>query len=282
MRNSLVVILMMVLSSCRPSVEVQESNVSPARIISLAPAITQKLYLLGVGERLIADTVYCDRPEEAKGKIKIGNVTQVNIELIVSLQPDLVMASKLTRPEQVKTLENLGIRVVTCPNVGSFDEMCEEFEKIGRMVGAEERARDIVVSAKEQVSGVRNLTSELPEKRVFVQIGCKPLFTVTRDSFVNDYIEFAGGYNIAGGERSGIYSREKVVKENPEIIIITTMGMVGEEEKKVWMDYHSISAVQSGRIYVIDSYDMCSPTPIVFVDTLKKIVEILHPGVFAN
>ena len=277
MRRCLSILLVLFVGSCRPAIKSSRPHPSPRRIVSLAPAITQKLYLLGVDERLVANTVYCKRPDDARHKAKIGNVTQVNVEMIVSLKPDLVIASSLTRPEQVQKLRGLGIHVVRCSNPSSFSAMCDEFVTLGKLVDEEGRAERIVARARDDVASIRKLTAGIPRKRMFVQIGAKPLFTVTKQSFVNDYIEFAGGENVVDQETSGICSREKVIKEDPEVILISTMGIVGEEEKKVWLNYPTISAVRSNSIHVLDAYDLCSPTPVVFVDTLKKIVKLLHP-----
>lgn len=89
-------------------------------------------------------------------------------------------------------------------------------------------------------------------------------------------IEFAGGINIGPSGRSGIYSREQAVKDNPDVIIILNMGIATEEEKKRWLKYKTINAVKNNRIYIIDSYKLGSLTPVSFVNSLKEIVEILH------
>lgn len=280
MRNLCLFIMISILTcSCSESKKAITTVSNPQRIISLAPAITQKLYLLGADNRLIANTVYCQTPDEAKLKTKIGNVTQANIEMIVSLKPDLVIASRLTKPEQAQKLMNMGISVATAPNSESFNALCEDFISLGQLVGAGERAKLIVEQARKEVDAIQKRTAGLPKKRVFVQIGAKPLFAVTRKYFVNDYIVLAGGENVAGNEKSGIYSREKVVEDDPDVIIITTMGMVGDEEKKVWFNYPSITAVKNNDIHVIDSYRICSPTPVTFVETLNEIVGILHPEI---
>lgn len=251
----------------------------PQRIVSLGPPVTQALYVLGVQHRLIADTVYCTQPEDARHKTKIGNVTQVNIEKIVSLKPDLVIATSLTRPEQIEKIRALGITTARFTNPNSFRGMCDELLKLGGLVGKSEEAERIVELAAADVERIRKSTSRLPRKRVFVQLGSKPLFTVTRDSFINDYITFAGGENISEGEMSGIYSREKVIEKDPEVIIISTMGMAGDEEKEAWLRYPVVSAVKTGNIHVMDSYRLCSPTPVTFADTLREIARMLNPTV---
>jgi iron complex transport system substrate-binding protein len=109
-------------------------------------------------------------------------------------------------------------------------------------------------------------------------LGAKPLFAATGRYFVNDYIEFAGGVNIAKGAKEGIYSREEILRANPDVIVIVTMGIVGEEEKRIWKRYETINATKNNKIYIVDSYDFCNPTPVSFVKTLEQMVGILHSG----
>jgi len=247
----------------------------PQRIISLGAGITRELYLLGVEDRLIANTIYCRMPPEAEKKEKIGGVVEVNIEKIVSLKPDLILATSLTEPKAIQKLKKLGIKVITFSAPESFSEICEQFLELGKIVGREKEAEEIIYRVKKAVFSVRQKVKKLPRPKVLVQVGARPLWVATKDSLINDFIEFAGGKNI-GPERSGIYSREKVLEENPDVIIITTMGIVGENEKKLWQKYKAINAVKNNRVYIIDSYKLCSPTPASFVETLKEIAGILH------
>jgi iron complex transport system substrate-binding protein len=121
---------------------------------------------------------------------------------------------------------------------------------------------------------------ELPAEKVFVQLGSKPLFAATKDFFINDLIEFARGINIFKDAQSGLVSREEVVRKNPDVIIITTMGITGEKEQKSWQQYKTVNAVKNNRIYLVDSDSMCSPTPVSFAELLETIAKILHPEAY--
>jgi len=249
----------------------------PQRIISLGPPLTEQIYLLGAENKLIANTVYCEKPPQAKEKEKIGTVIEVNLEKIVGLKPDLVLATSLTNRKTKEKLKNLGIEVAVFPEPETFTQICSQFLELGRLTGKEKKAEEIVKSVKSKAAAIKNEVENLRKPKVFIQIGAKPLFAATGASFVNDFIEFAGGINIAKEARSGIYSREQVLKKNPDVIIIATMGIAGEKEKGVWKRHKSLKAVEKNRIYIIDSYELCSPTPISFVETLKELVTILHP-----
>jgi len=249
----------------------------PQRIISLGPSLTEELFLLGVQDKIVGVTTYCQRPPEVKAKKKVGTVVEVNVERIMSLKPDLVLATSLTNPKQAKKLKSLGIRVVNFPEAGNFSQICERFLELAKMVGREKEARDIIEKAKSRVGSVRQKAKGLPKPKVFIQVGARPLVTVTVDSFIHSLIEFAGGINIVSGAKSGLYSREEVLKQNPEVIIIVTMGIVGEEEKGVWERYKTLQAAKKKRVCIIGSDKVCSPTPISFVDVLEEMFELLHP-----
>ena len=254
----------------------------PKRIVSLGPSITEGLYLLGAGDRIVGVTTYCIKPPQAKKKEKIGSVTEVDVEKIANLKPDLVIATSLTSQKAKEKLKGLGIKVVDFSLPGNFSDLCEKFLMLGRIVGKGSEAEDIVIKANREIDTIRNRLKGLPKPKVFIQVGARPLFTMTKDSFVNDLIELAGGINIAGEARGGLYSREKVIEQNPDVIIIMTMGIVGEEEKRIWQRYRTLKAVRDNRIYIMDSYKIGSPTPVTFVETLKEMAGLLHPEVFVK
>ncbi len=254
------------------------AGLSPHRLVSLGPTITEKLYLLGAQDNLVGVTTYCVRPPEACAKEKIGNVTQVNVEKIVDLKPDLVLATSLTDHRAVESLKRLGIHVIVFDEPRSYAETNEQFLELGRIVGREREAREIIRTTDQRVVAIRKRIKGLSRPSVFVQLGTKPLFAATKDSFVNDFIEFAGGTNIALEAKSGFYSREEVLKQDPDIIILVGMDAQTANEKKVWQKFRALKAVKNDRIFIMDSYRVCSPTPRTFVDALEEMVKALHPG----
>ena len=252
----------------------------PQRIVSLGPIITEMIYLLDADKQLIANTSYCIKPEDARNKEKIGSMIQMNVEKIISLRPDLILASPLSKAKQLAVLENMGVRVKRITNPKTFAEMCQLTLTMGELLGREEKARMIVDQAQKEVDAVLAITRNLPKKTVFMQIGVKPLHSATRDTFLNEYIEYAGGINIAAQEKTGVYSREKVLEGNPDVIFITTMGSseaLGEHEKETWMRYPTLKAAQKNEIHILNSYLVCSPTAGTFARGLREIARILHP-----
>ena len=144
-------------------------------------------------------------------------------------------------------------------------------------MGKENVANEIIKKSKQNVYMINDKVKGLRRTRVFIQIGARPLFTVTGDSFINDLIICAGGVNVAEDAKTGLFTREEVLKRNPEVILITTMGMVGQQEKEIWKRYKTIDAVKNNRIYIVDAHKVCSPTPQSFVELLEELVIIFHP-----
>ena len=263
----------------------QDTGTTAQRIVSLGPINTENVYLLNAQDRLIANTVYCVNPPAAKEKEKIGTLLQANIEKIVSLKPDLVLATSLTRPRQVAKLKRLGINVVQFTQPANFDEISEQFIKLGQLIGREERARRIVHEARRAIDQIQKKTAGRSKKKVFLQVGTRPLFASVEDSFTNEFITLGGGKNIAKGSLQGVYSREKVIAQNPDLIIIAIMGtegIAGEKEQQKWMRYPSISAVKNNNIHIVDPNLVCSPTPLTFVEALRTITSLIHPEIIIN
>ncbi|MBU4478521.1 MAG: ABC transporter substrate-binding protein [Candidatus Omnitrophica bacterium] len=250
----------------------------PRRIISLGPFITGDLVLLGAQDRIVGVTAYCPDVETVRDKERVGNVVEVNVEKIVSLGPDLVLATPLTGVKAKEALRKLGIRVVDMPQAKNFSDICGQFLMLGELVGAKEKAEEIISEAREKVDVLRKQAAAMPRKKVFVQVGSRPLFTMNRDYFINDIINLAGGINIAEHAGSGMYSREKVVEENPDIIIITTMGIAGEQEMAAWRAFPGINAVKENKIFIIDSNMFCVPTPFNFCAALERVAAFLQEG----
>jgi len=245
------------------------------KIVSLGPAITEDIYLLGKGDNIVGNTIYCNRPKEAKYKEKVGNVIDVNVEKIYSLRPDIVFATNLTNPKNVKKLKELGIRVEVFSYPKNFNQLCEQFLKIGEIIGEKEKAEEIIKEVRKEIEKIKEKTKNMGKNKVLVQIGTKPLWVAGEDTFIGEMVKFSGGDNIIKGE-GGIYSIEEIIKKNPEIIIITSMGIDTEEEKKTWQKYKMIDAVKNNKIFVVDSDKVCSPTPLTFLEVVKELYEILH------
>lgn len=252
----------------------------PQRIVSLGPINTENVFLLGAGERMVANTSYCVRPKAAQDKEKIGSVMQVSIEKIIGLNPDLVLASGLTHSRQITQLQSAGIRVVQFKQPASFAAICAQFLELGNLLGLEKLAERIVSQAKSEVEAIHSNIAHLPKQKVFFQVGSQPLFSSVSSSFTNDFILLGGGINIAGEQKKGTTNYEKVIAENPDVIIIAIMGSetgIAAREKRNWQRISVINAVQNDRIHVINPNISCSPSPATFAETLAIMADLIHP-----
>jgi len=247
------------------------------RIISLGPVITEELYLLSSESKLVGNTVYCQHPAAAKSIEKVGNVQEINLEKIVALRPDVVLATVLTDERSKERLRRMGINVVDVPNARNFDEVCESFLKLAQIVGRLDKAQEIVTQARKEVKALREKLEGIVPLRVFVQVGVNPLVTIGVESFANDFIQFAGGVNIVTEKGYLQYSLERVLASDPDVLLISSMGFGGEQARKEWLKFPVLKAVREQRVFIIDEYAMCSPTPLGFVATLRTIIHLLYP-----
>ena len=135
----------------------------------------------------------------------------------------------------------------------------------------------MVSRAEERVRAISHRVANRKNTRVFCQIGAHPLFAAVGDTLLNDLIEHANGTNVAKEAKIGFYNREAVIRQDPDVIIIVTMGIAAENERLAWRKFKSIKAVRNGRVFVMDAYRTCSPTPLTFADALAEIAGILHP-----
>lgn len=249
----------------------------PKRIVSLAPSMTEELYLLRAEDNLVGNTTYCVTPPAARYKKRVGAITKIDLEKIVSLKPDLVLATSLTNPKTIQKLRDLGVEVRIFPAPKNFTILCDQFLELGIAVGQELRAREIVKAAEEKVAAIKLRTAAFVKPKVFIEIGAKPLFTANSDYIINDFVNLAGGENIAEGAKIGSYSKEEVMRRDADVILIVTMGFAGEAERESWRKLKTLSAVKHDRIYIISSQKICGPTPVTFVKTLEEISALLHP-----
>ena len=248
---------------------------TPTRIVSLAPSLTKNVYFLEQQHKLVGCTSYCDTAV-ANGKEVVASAVKVNIEKVVSLKPDLVITTTMTNPETLDMLKKFNIRVETFPTAKSFDEICKQTIRLGQIIGAESNAKRIVTQSETKIKSLASSTRKDKSPSVFFQIGAKPLFTVIPGTFMNDYILLAGGKNVVTTTKTGTITREAVIASNPDVIFIVTMGIVGNEEKNVWESYSTLNAARNKKIFIIDSNDACTPTPVTFVKTLERVINLIY------
>ncbi|WP_025270345.1 ABC transporter substrate-binding protein [Hippea sp. KM1] len=248
------------------------------RIVSLTPVATKEIFMLKKGRAIVGCSRYGVVPKGFKVK-RVGSVVKADIETILKLKPDIVIVSSLMNLNDVKKMRSLGLNVVVFRQPKSFDDICNQMIRLAKLIHSEDIANDIVKRARDMVFRIKKATEGLKKPKVFVQIGANPLFTAGGDSFINDFITFAGGINIASDVRSGIYSPAEVIRNNPDAIIISQMGFDGERQAARWRRFAFLNAVKNNKILILNDYSLCSPDPLSFAKTLLKIAKFLHPEV---
>lgn len=270
-----ILIVLAVIACSQTKKPKQQSSSNELKIVSLAPSITKELIYLGVKHQIVGITSYCIMAETNPDLI-VGTAIDINIERVLLLQPDIVLATGLTKNEDIETLESNGVKVYTVGKLDSYKEICDEFLAIGELVKKREAAEQIIQLTNVKIDSLRQTIKSTDSLSLFFQIGAKPLFAVIPNTFMNDLISFAKCKNVAFDMQHGTVSRETVLNRNPDIIYVATMGIVGDEERQIWESYGELSAVKSKKVLVIDSNMACTPSVNAFYNTLEQMIREIY------
>lgn len=237
---------------------------APARrIISLAPHVAESLYAAGAGDRLVGTVSYSDYPDAAKKLPRIGGYDRFDLEAIVALKPDLVIAwGSGNPPAQVEQLRRLGVTVfVTEPK--HLDDIPGQIERYGQLAGSESVARPAAERLRERLARLRRDNAGKPPVRVFYQIWKTPLTTVGGPQIISDAIRLCGGDNVFGqiAQTAPVVSLEAVLQADPEAIVATGMGEAAPEWLDDWKKWPHLTAVGRGNLFHINPDIMQRHTP---------------------
>lgn len=256
------------------------------RIVSLAPSNTEILFAIGAGDQVVGRDAYSDYPAEAIAVTDIGDTyADLNTELIVSLEPDLILAAEINTQEQVKALEDLGLTVYYLSNPTTLEEMYINLEIVAHLTGHETDAAELINSLDARVAVIDGAIAPLSSRpTVFYEIdGTDPAkpYTAGKGTFITLLIERAGASNIAGDiDGYPQLSLEQVVAADPSFIILgdSAFGVTAElvAARPGW---ENLSAVKNNQILPFDDNLLSRPGPRL-VDGLEALVAILHPDLF--
>ena len=261
----------------------------PGRIVSTSPSITEMLYALGLGPRVVGVTTFCHYPPEAAGKPKIGNYLQPNLETIVALRPDLVVAevSGVRRSEHLSSLKLNVIEVDDSTVAGIYDSI----QRIGRSAGVPEAAGTLVSRLRGALGEIHERTARLAPPRVVFVVGRAPgrleeLVVAGKSSYLDEVMAIAGGNNIF---RDTIAPYPKVTLEellarDPEVIVdmgemAQTAGVTERDKRAVvalWNRFPALAAVKRRRVFAVASDFFMVPGPRV-VDAAREFARMFHP-----
>lgn len=254
----------------------------PQRVISLAPSLTEILYFLGLGDRVVGVTTFSYYPPEAAKKPKVGSYVNLNVERIISLSPDLVIGTvDGNEPGVVDLLEQAGIAIYLV-NPRSLRQVMEAVSAIGLVCGIPKKARSLAMKLMRRVDRIVEKTRSLKKALVFLQINVKPIMSVNKETFHHDLIRLSGGRNMTRDAPIPYprISLEEVIGRKPEVILISSMerGREFEKARLEWLKWTFLPAVKNKRVHLIDSDLIDRPSPRI-VRGLEIMAKLIHPEV---
>jgi iron complex transport system substrate-binding protein len=257
------------------------------RIVSLAASNTEILFAIGAGSQTVGRDTFSDYPEEAKAVADIGGSWgELNLEAITALEPDLILASGLQTPEQVKSLQDVGLTVYLLPNPMDLDGLYANLETVAQLTGRQTEAAALIESLKARVAAVTELVAPLSSApTVYYELDATDPaapYTAGPGTFIDALIQLAGGINIAGEMDSPWVqiSSEQIVAWNPALIILGNSAYgVTAESVAARAGWDVLDAVKNQQIFPFDDNLVSRPGPRL-VDGLEVLVKILHPDLF--
>jgi len=251
-------------------------NKEPQKIISLSPGITEMLFLLHAESKLIGISDYCNFPKETEHIEKIGGLQNINIEKIISLQPDVVLIGSIIPRKEVEKLEKSGVIVIALRQEEKLEEMLDALKMLGQIVNKSHCADSLVGCYAEKLLNIKPTTTQSRQITVYyvVSFGAAGDFTAPANSHINEIIQYAGGRNIGDTLATWNISREYLFTQNPDLIFIRT------EELPFFVKtypYHLLNAVKENRVYPIESgwIDVISPRNFLAIELIREQIVIL-------
>jgi len=299
----LVVLVVTLCSSCssgdkssdKPAIEITDQlnrvvklDKVPQRIVSLSPQNTEILFALGLGDKIVGDTTYCNFPPEAQEKPKIGGFSTVDIEKVMSLSPDLVVAALIHEKETIPQLESHGLKVLAlAPKTP--DEVIQAIELTGKATGTEQEAHRVVDDMETRMAKVARIVAEIPadaRPRVFYVVWPDPLMTAGGDTMQSQLIDLAGGKNIFDDlTYYPTVGLETLLERQPQVIIADIGHGSAKDSPLDWAKSEprlkNTEALIQGKVSGIDA-DIASRGGPRMVDALEEMFRLIHPELAAK
>lgn len=280
----LIILSWLLLSGVHAAINVTDSQGSrfsleqPARrIISLAPHITELLFAVGAGDRLVGTVEHSDYPKRAQSVPRVGSHQALDLEAILALKPDLVLAWPAGGSiPGLEKLKDLGIPVYSTPS-GGLANIATLLRTLASLAGMSWRGEEVASHYERLLSELRLLYAHRSKVKVFLQIWDKPLMTVNGQHYISDVITLCGGTNIFA-ELPGIaptIGLEAVISRNPDVIIVNDQGPQSRQWLSAWKTWKQISAVRDSYLYEIKAHKIVRQTPRILMGA-KRMCSILE------
>jgi iron complex transport system substrate-binding protein len=252
----------------------------PQRIISLAPGLTEILFSLGLDRRIVGVTDYCNYPEAALMKPRVGGMNP-NLEKILSLHPDLIVGIVgLYQNQNSARFEQFHVPYFAV-DPSSLEKIFETISLLGKIAGVEETAAENVRQLRGRLDSDRQKNLSGPRPRLLYVVDEEPLISVGKGSYLDDLIREAGGINITGGLEKAypVVSMEYVIQQDPEVIILAMDAdqVLSDQERQHWSRWSSLSAVRDGKIFKVNRDLLNRPGPRI-LDGIEELARLIHPA----
>jgi iron complex transport system substrate-binding protein len=247
--------------------------------------LTETVYALGLQERLVGDTEYCDYPPDATKKHKVGGAINPNMEEIAALKPDVVLVVKsLNRLETVRALEQLGIPVYSADPHTVIDVL-ESMKKLADVLGASPAGAALEQKLRERLTAIQAKLKNVPAKRVFFVVWTEPLQSIGRKTFIADLLKYCGAISVVDSQQDWPkYSLEEAVRLQPEYLVFASSHSEAVkndvEALAVKPGWSAMDAIKLRRIAIV-SDAINRPGPRI-VDAVEELARQIHPEVFAE
>ena len=261
---------------------------APKAIVSMIPSNTEILYAFGLEEKIVGVSDYDNYPEEVASKEKIGG-QEFNVEKIISLNPDLVLAHESglgVGDAGIQQLRDAGLNVYVVKTAASFDEVYDTMETIGLATGMTKEADEMVQTMKDEVTVIQEKASSIEtKKKVFAEVSPAPEnYTTGTNTFMNEMIVMLNAENIAADQEGWIMmDPEEIVKRNPDVILTTYGGYVPNAAEQVLTreGFGAVTAIKNKAVINVDADTTTRQGPRL-TDGLLELAKAIHPEVFSE
>lgn len=252
----------------------------PESIISMSPELTEIIYALGAGEKMIGRSTYCNFPDETADIQDFGTLFDLNIESIVAAAPDLVFLTSMASEELVNSLLDNGLVVIAVDKDSDLQGTYEHFSMVGKIIGEEDAAQALTMKVQGEVEAVLAKVADLEKPSVYYSVYAGDGYdsTATGDTFIHGMIQAAGGDNVAKDGEFWSYSVETLVEQDPDMIFCSD-----EEGTKTRIQslegYSDLTAVIEDRLYEVNADIFSRQGPRVG-QAIEVMAQLIHPEAF--
>ncbi len=258
---------------------------APEKIVSGAPANTEILYALGLGDQIVGVTDWCNYPLEAMDKPTVGGFSDINLEKVVELDPHIVFGAIGVQGPLIQSFEDAGI-VFVAIEPETLDELIDSIELIGAIAGKEQEAQELISDMESRIDAVKEKVVDIPEDErpgVLYEVWNDPVMTIGPNTYISDMIEIAGGRNIFSDAQDNwpVVDIESILARDPQVIISSMHHhRSGPDEFYQMNTWSEISAIRNKRVYVVSDGDVFARVGPRIIDGLEEFARYIHPDLF--